>query len=253
MDGEFSIYVRAFLSNRLYNKKFGLSVRPTDTIHDVMEQLEERSGVAPMMQRLTWHCNRGGPMLLDHDTPGTLADLGIDKHAESFTSDYSLLGYHELCRQTVAAMGLAVDWDNEEDDMAEEVPAAGEEEEKTKTAKTMRIYVEDKVQTRWPRVRKLALEVDAGDTVASIRERVHRRWGYPPEMQEIWPKEGPGQMVPDCGGTLADYYHDVTDGSTLQLFMWSAFAAAFDLAERKRKKAKMASPPTSSPPAKSVE
>ncbi|KAL6641401.1 hypothetical protein ACP70R_019582 [Stipagrostis hirtigluma subsp. patula] len=226
-------------------RTLSLKARPTDTIYSVMEQLEEISGVPPIMQRLYFNGKN-----LYEDTPGTLADHNIVYDCPMLTAACIISGYNKLVTKTLRAMGFAAVDEDPGDGPLEECrlmekggPPLGQP-----TAGNIRVYLKDHLVPRWGKTS--VVEVGAGETVAGFKAQLQRMRGYPPEMQVLC-CEG-GTMRHDCGKTLADY--GVRHGSKLELIMCTRFAVAADVEERRLKKAGI-SPPTPSPlaPAKSVE
>ncbi|OEL23125.1 hypothetical protein BAE44_0015856 [Dichanthelium oligosanthes] len=95
----------------------------------------------------------------------------------------------------------------------------------------MRIAVMDNMMRGPPRT--IRMEVEAGDTVASLMEEVQRRRRYPVAAQSL---VCDGERMEDTGATLSDY--NVTEGSKLELEMNMDFTIEADREERKLKKAK---------------
>ncbi|GJN20016.1 hypothetical protein PR202_gb07339 [Eleusine coracana subsp. coracana] len=202
------VYVTADKTERV-------EVEPTDTIHDLMEKMEEITGTPPILQRLITHYN--GQRQLYHDEAGTLADHGIGKSpATTITMLYSVCGWHKLKQKTLEARGVNVDVAPAEDD-------------------AMQIVVRDHLSSgRYGQ--EFTLHVRTGDTVASVMAQVQRRLGYPPDLQELINEHTLKRLYHDTVGTLEE--HNVKNGSTLTLNLSHPAAIAADVEERRLKKAK---------------
>ncbi|GJM91347.1 hypothetical protein PR202_ga07710 [Eleusine coracana subsp. coracana] len=203
------VYVTADKTERV-------EVEPTDTIHDLMEKMEEITGTPPILQRLITHHN--GQRQLYHDEAGTLADHGIDESTATKTMImlYSVCGWHKLKQKTLEARGVNVDVAPAEDD-------------------AMQIVVRDHLSSgRYGQ--EFTLHVRTGDTVASVMAQVQRRLGYPADLQELINEHTLKRLYHDTVGTLEE--NNVKNGSTLFLNLSHPAAIAADVEERKLKKAK---------------
>uniref|UniRef100_K4AIG2 Ubiquitin-like domain-containing protein n=1 Tax=Setaria italica TaxID=4555 RepID=K4AIG2_SETIT len=173
-----------------------LEVERSDTISSVMAQLEDKLGVPPVMQWIS--CNERS---LRCDDAGTLADHGVQKESTLFVF-YSpgASWWYERKVETLKSLGI-VDVERADDGAANK----------------MEIFVRDCLIPccRGRRVRTIVLEVEAGDTVASVMAQVQGRLGYPPALQSLF--YNMRELLHDSGGTLADY--NVRDGSVLKLDM----------------------------------
>ncbi|CAL4986476.1 unnamed protein product [Urochloa decumbens] len=192
---KFQIFVRT-----IGGKTITLMVEGSDTVSSLMAQVEDRLGNRPSEFFIS-HCGRP---LYYHDA-GTLADHKILKHS-TLTVLYSHTRprTYDLKVDTLRSLGVDV---AHADDGA--------------MARKMGIFVRDCMVPcgRGRRVRTIALEVEAGDTVASVMAQVQGMLGYPPPLQALY-CNGDSQrtrMLHDSGGTLADY--KVKDGSVLTLDM----------------------------------
>nr|XP_034570864.1 polyubiquitin-like [Setaria viridis] len=160
-----------------------------------MAKMEEITDVPPILQRMTVNCK-------------------------------SLLS-----KKTLKAQGIAVDGGADpagDDDVKEEAGAPPVQQE---AVGKMRMAVAD-YMIPGPK-RTITLEVEAGDTVASVMEQVQRRQGYPVALQFLTCDDTP--MRPDGGATLAGY--NVTKDSKLELQLDLGFAIAADREERRLNKA----------------
>ncbi|CAL4979459.1 unnamed protein product [Urochloa decumbens] len=178
-----------------------LMVEGSDTVSSLMAQLEDRLGNRPSEFFIS-HCGRP---LYYHDA-GTLADHKILKHS-TLTVLYSHTRprTYDLKVDTLRSLGVDV---AHADDGA--------------MARKMGIFVRDCMVPcgRGRRVRTIALDVEAGDTVASAMAQVQGKLGYPPRLQALYLHNGHShrtRMLHDSWGTLADY--KVKDGSVLTLDM----------------------------------
>ncbi|XP_034570862.1 polyubiquitin [Setaria viridis] len=173
-----------------------LEVERSDTISSVMAQLEDKLGVPPVMQWISYNGRS-----LRCDDAGTLADHGVQKESTLFVF-YSpgASWWYERKVETLKSLGI-VDVERADDGAANK----------------MEIFVRDCLIPccRGRRVRTIVLEVEAGDTVASVMAQVQGRLGYPPALQSLF--YNMRELLHDSGGTLADY--NVRDGSVLKLDM----------------------------------
>ncbi|CAL4986477.1 unnamed protein product [Urochloa decumbens] len=183
MEEKFQIFVRP------NGAKIALTVEGSDTVSSLMSQLEDRLGNRPVEFFIS-HSTR---LLYYHDA-GTLADHNISKHLTlSIFYSHTGPGTYDFKVDTLRSLGVDV---AHADDGA--------------MARKMGIYVRDCMVPcgRGRRVRTIALEVEAGDTIASVMAQVHGKLGYPPRLQALYLHNGHShrrRMLHDSGGTLADY------------------------------------------------
>jgi hypothetical protein len=110
---------------------------------------------------------------------------------------YRHSGWYELKRKTLMAKGVDIDVAPADDD-----DTVVRDLHQVVGKKNTRIVVEDNV---WTWGQKIALDVDASDTVASVMAQLQHRPGYPPDLLELVEEHERKRMYHDSRGTLAEY------------------------------------------------
>ncbi|XP_066385145.1 uncharacterized protein [Miscanthus floridulus] len=202
-----------------------LEVDSNDTIYSVMAQVEDMTGVPPVLQMLTFNGKS-----FYHDTPGALAENElVPTYPDPILVDYTdpcKLVQHMLRRNTLRSLGFRVDDDLFPDaSVMLQLVRHGD--------KKMMISLTDNIRMDGAG-RRMVLVVEPGDTVASLKEQVQRRRRYPLAMQEIWVSDADnpymGRRMDRLDATLADY--NVKKDSRITLYMNMGFAVQGDREER---------------------